>query len=164
MENKQFRNQLIKMLSWEGAHSNLDHALNDMPPEVIGVKVSGIDYTIWQLAEHIRITQADILNFCTNSRYVSKSWPDSYWPLNYAPHDISDWENTVKQIKEDRKNLVELVKDPQTDLMKPIPHGKGQNIFREIVLVIDHNSYHTGQIIMIRKMLGVWEPVMVNQA
>ncbi len=152
--------ELIKLLSkaLEGrqAHIDFEAAVEGIPLEYCGRKVENLPYTIWQLVEHIRIAQKDILEFSINPEYQAPSWPEDYWPEQQEPADSAQWENALKEIKADRKAFISLLEDPESDLYKPFPQGSGQNLLREALLILDHNSYHTGQIIVMRRLSGIY--------
>jgi uncharacterized damage-inducible protein DinB len=152
------RNRLIDSLGGKGAHVDLESALAHFPPNLRGKKLEGAPHTAWQLLEHIRIAQADILDFCVNSQYKELHWPDDYWPKAEAPADDAAWEQSLAAFRRDRKALQALVADEGRDLHSAIPHGDGQTLIREALLVIDHNSYHLGQLVFLRQMLGSWPP------
>ena len=135
---------------------DFDKAVSGLSPEARGAKPPGLPFTPWRLLEHMRIAQWDILEFSRNPKHVSPDWPAGYWPEGDAPLDDAAWEKRVKAFRTDLKALVELVKNPQTDLFARIPHGEGQTVLREALLVADHNAYHLGQLILIRRLLGVW--------
>ncbi|HXS36966.1 MAG TPA: DinB family protein [Flavipsychrobacter sp.] len=151
------REQLIKLLQGEQAHASFDNAINGLHEKLRGVVPENLPYSIWQIVEHIRITQWDILEFSRNANHRSPKWPESYWPKEKDPKDNAQWEKTIKQIKEDQDEFVELLKDEGSDLYKPFPWGDGQNLLREAMLIADHNSYHTGEIIVIRRLLKNWK-------
>jgi len=157
MKDQELRIQLIKLLNWEDAHSSLEKAIQNIPFSILGKQVTGIDYTIWQLASHIHFAMHDILEFCTNSLYKAPKWPDDYWPKNNKPADIEEWENLSKNIHANNQAFTQVINNPAIDLFEPLKYGQGQTIFREIMLVIDHSSYHIGQLVLIRKILGVWD-------
>ena len=119
-----------------------------------GAKAAGLPHTPWQLLEHMRIAQWDILDFCRNPQYESRAWPEDYWPKNAAPR-AGEWEKSVRRFRADLAALRKLVS--QTDLHAPIPWGAGQTILREALLVADHNSYHLGQLVLVRKALNAWK-------
>ena len=139
------------------AHVTLDDALNDIPFEILGEKPADLPYSIWQLAEHLRIAQFDILDFSRNADYAHLKWPDDYWPKENYPASENDWQQCVDQIKADRKAFIDLLNSVANTLYKPIAHGTGQTLLREALVLADHNSYHTGQIILLRKMLNAWK-------
>jgi len=146
---------LIHMLNGGQAHVTFDVAISDIPPRYRGVRPQGLPYSIWQQMEHIRITQWDILEFCRNKNHKSPPWPEGYWPETTSPKDAF-WDQSLAKIKSDRKEFIGLLQDPSTDLFTPFPFGDGQNMIREALLIADHTSYHTGEIIVIRRILGIW--------
>jgi hypothetical protein len=147
------RKQLVELLRMEGAHLSFDDAVADFPIKLRGVKPQGAPHTPWQLLEHLRIAQWDILDFSRNPAYEEMKWPDDYWPKTEAPPDAAAWDKSVEQFRRDLKAIEELVSDAGTDLTARIPHGTGQTLLREALLVADHNSYHLGQLVFVRKML-----------
>jgi uncharacterized damage-inducible protein DinB len=156
MNDKVVRDQLVKVLDWGEAHVAFDKSVKGVPPKLRGVVPDGWDYSLWQLVEHIRIAQADILEFSITARYEAKKWPDDYWPKSPAPGSAAAWTRSLAAIRKDRKALQQLARNPRIDLHAAIPHGKGQTYLREILLVAAHNSYHIGQIVSLRKQLGIW--------
>ena len=155
--NKELVKQLKDMLMAGNAHVSLNDAFKDVPQKIRGIVPDKLPYSIWQLAEHIRIAQWDILGFSSNPRHVSPKWPEEYWPKEKAPKDDAAWKKCIKQIKTDREAFIALLEDMETDLYKPFPHGDGQNLLREALLIADHNSYHVGEVIAIRRLLGDWK-------
>jgi hypothetical protein len=141
------------MLRMKGAHMSFDEAVAGFPAAQRGVKPKGVPHTAWQLLEHLRLAQWDILDFSRNPKYKEKKFPDDYWPKTEAPPDDAAWERSVEQFQQDLKAMEELVSDPKADLTERIAHGKGQTLLREALLVADHNSYHLGQLVFLRKML-----------
>lgn len=150
------RDQLLELLRGGGAHLSFDDAIADLPPRLRGGKPPGQPHTPWRLVEHMRIAQRDILEFSRNSKHDSPKWPEGYWPATDAPPSAKDWDRSVRQFRADLKAMQKLVNDPTTDLLARIPHGTGQTIFREAMLVADHNAYHLGQLVVIRRLLGSW--------
>ena len=147
--------ELVKLLEGGGAHATLEDALKDIPAEFRGVKPNNLPYSIWQLAEHIRIAQWDMLEFSKDGSHQSPNWPDDYWPKEAEPADDAAWEKTIASILADRAAFINLLKTE--DLYKPIPHGTGQNILREALQMADHTAYHTSEIILLRRLLGIWK-------
>ena len=137
----------------EGAHLSFDEAVKGFPIELRGAKPKGAPHTPWQLLEHLRIAQWDILDFSRNPAYQEMKWPDDYWPKTEAPPSVAAWDHSVEQFRRDLKAMEELVSDASVDLTARIPHGTGQTLLREALLVADHNSYHLGQLVFVRKML-----------
>jgi hypothetical protein len=147
------RQHLVNLLGKAEAHVDLESTLKDFPRELRGQKPEGAPHTPWQLLEHIRIAQWDILEFSRNGKHKSPKWPDEYWPRMAAPPDDKAWDKSVKQTLADLAEMCALVSDPQRDLLAKIPHGDGQTLLREALLVADHNAYHLGQLVMVRRML-----------
>jgi hypothetical protein len=152
-----FRQQLGKILAWEDAHVSFDAVVDNVPAEMRGVQPPGVPYSLWQIVEHLRIAQHDILDFCINANYREMKWPDDYWPRVPAPPTETAWAESVEQYRRDRQALQALAADASIDLEARIPHGSGQTCLREILLVADHNAYHVGQMVLIRRLLGIWE-------
>jgi hypothetical protein len=150
------REQLARLLAWEDAHVGLEKAVADIPHALRGKQPAHVPYSPWQLLEHLRRTQRDILEFCRNSNYEELKWPDDYWPASAAPSSPGEWEESLKEYRRDRKALQELAADPSIDLTARIPHGQGQTYLRELVLVADHTAYHIGQLVLVRRLLGIW--------
>ena len=144
------------MLTTSGARVSFDKALANIPFEDLGIKPNGIPYSIWQQVEHIRIAQKDILDFSVNKNYKELNWPDDYWPKEAAPGSEAAWKHSIAAVHHDLNEFIKLIEDPAADLFAPIPWGSGQHLFREAILIIDHTSYHTGEIIAIRRLLGAW--------
>jgi len=156
MNEKLLRRQLAQSLAWGDAHLDWPQALEGFPPELRGVRPKGAPHSAWELLEHVRIAQWDILEFSRNPKHVSPDFPAGYWPRSAAPPSPAAWSNSVKTFLRDRKEFQQLVTDPKTDLFARIPHGSGQTILREILLAADHNSHHLGQFILVRRLLGAW--------
>jgi uncharacterized damage-inducible protein DinB len=150
------RQHLLYLLSDGGAHIDFVSAIGKLPVALRGTKPEGAPHTAWQLLEHLRIAQWDILEFSRNAKHVSPEFPEGYWPKGEKPPDEAAWDRSVQAFQADLEAMQRLVADPATDLMARIPHGDGQTILREALLVADHNSYHVGQLVMLRKMLGAW--------
>jgi uncharacterized damage-inducible protein DinB len=157
MENDHaFRAQLVKLLDFKEAHVDFDRAVKGIPARMRGQLPRGADHSLWQLVEHLRIAQADILEFCRTAKYKEKKWPDDYWPKTPRPRSAAAWNTAIAGYRRDRKALQRLAADPKIDLLAAIPHGTGQTYLREILLVADHNGYHIGQIVALRRRLGIW--------
>jgi hypothetical protein len=152
------RDHVARLLSWKEAHVGFDAAVADVPPTVRGSQPSGL-HSPWQLVEHLRIAQHDILDFCRNSDYKEMRWPDDYWPSVPAPPSISAWDDSIEHFQKDRKALQRLAADPKIDLEARIPHGTGQTYLRELLLTADHSAYHVGQLVLVRRLLGAWKPL-----
>lgn len=155
-QNDALRAQMVKLLEWQDAHATFDAAVEGLAPELRGATVEGAPYSAWQLLEHIRIAQADILEFCVSSEYGEKRWPDDYWPGSPEPPSPEAWERSIEAYHVDRRALQYLARNPEIDLFAPIPHGEGQTYLRELLLVADHTAYHVGEMILLRRLLGAW--------
>ncbi len=155
MDDAKLREQLVSSLSGHGAHMSFDQAVKGFPRELIGKRVTDLAHTPWQVVHHIWFAQWDILEFVRNPAYESPKWPDGYWPPEDAPRPLARWEETLGKFKSDLKAIIDLVKNPDNDLFAPIQHGQGQTLLREALLVIDHNSYHVGQLVDLRRLLAV---------
>lgn len=156
-ENDQLIDNLIQLLSKGNAHATLDDALTNIPYKLLAETPAGLPYNIWQIAQHIRISQWDILEFSRNPNYSSPEWPKGYWPSEKVPPSEEAWKKCVHEIKEDRNTFIELIKNAGENLYKPISGGDGQTLLREALVLADHNSYHTGEIIVLRRLLGDWK-------
>lgn len=154
--DKNLRNHVINLLQGGHAYATFDTIVKNFPFEMTGKKPKGFDHSAWQLLEHIRIAQWDIVEFSLTADHISPKWPEEYWPKESTPASEKNWQNSVKAIKTDLKKMQDLVANPKTDLFAKIPHGTGQTILREALLIVDHNAYHLGQIVMLRKILGIW--------
>jgi hypothetical protein len=151
------RDHVLYLLRGGGAHLSFDKAIAGLPAKLRGAKPAGLPYSPWRLLEHMRICQWDILDFCRNPHYKTLKFPDDYWPKEDAPPSATAWNASIKSFQNDLKEMEKLVDDPKTDLFARIPHGDGQTILREALLVADHNAYHLGQLIVVRRMLGAWK-------
>jgi DinB superfamily len=151
------REHLLELLRGGQAHPDFEAAIADVPPDLRGAKPPGLPHTPWRLLEHMRIAQWDILRFSTDPDHISPDFPSGYWPEGDAPPDPSAWDRSVEAFRSDLQAMKDLVADPSTELFRPISHGQGQTILREALLVADHNSYHIGQMITVRRLLGAWE-------
>jgi uncharacterized damage-inducible protein DinB len=151
-----FRTHLIKLLDWGDAHATFDAAVNGLEPRLRGVVPDGWDYSAWQLVEHLRIAQEDILQFCVTTSYKEMKWPDDYWPTSAAPPSAAAWDDAIDHYLADRKTAQALAADTTLDLGARIPHGSGQTYLRELLLIADHNAYHVGQLVLVRRLLGAW--------
>jgi hypothetical protein len=150
------REQLVALLTGRNAHASFEDSVADLPAELRGVKPEQLPYTIWQLVDHIRIAQSDILEFSRDPDYQSPAWPAGYWTKELAPADEAAWQQALDQIRQDRDAFIALLLDSNQDLYTPFAHGKGQNLLRETLLIADHNAYHVGEIIIIRRLLNAW--------
>jgi hypothetical protein len=152
----ELRDHVLYLLRGGGAHLDFDRAVADLPAEHRGRKPDGVPYSPWRLVEHMRIAQWDILEFCRNQEHVSPEFPDGYWPAGDAPENVAAWENSIEAFNRDLTAMQALVSNPATDLFAPIAHGTGQTVLREALLVADHNAYHLGQLVVVRRALGCW--------
>lgn len=150
------RDHLLRLLDWHDAHVDFDTAVTGVPLELQGTRPHGWSYAPWELLEHMRITQHDILDFCRNPDYAEIAWPADYWPKTAAPPHAAAWEESVAGFRRDRDALKRRVADSTIDLFARIPHGTGQTYLREALLVADHNAYHLGQLVAVRRQLGIW--------
>ena len=155
-DDNALRAQLVKFLDFEEAHVGFDRAVKGIPPRLRGKPPQGAEHSLWQLVEHLRIAQADILEFSLTAKYKEKKWPDDYWPKALGPRNAAAWTKAIASCRRDRKALQRLAANPKIDLLATIPHGTGQTYLREILLVADHNAYHIGQIVALRRRLGIW--------
>ena len=156
MNEKHLRQQLASFLGWGDAHLDWPEALKHFPAKLRGERPRGAPHSAWELLEHVRIAQWDILEFSRDRKHVSPDFPSGYWPKTPAPPSIAAWEKSMRGFFHDRKEMQKLVANPQTDLFAPISHGSEQTILREALLVADHNAHHLGQFILLRQLLGCW--------
>jgi hypothetical protein len=157
MDEKTLRDQMGKILNKSEAHVDWKEALEDVPAKLRGVRPPGSPHSLWELLEHARIAQWDILEFSRDPKHVSPDFPSGYWPESQAPPGETAWDKSVKDFLRDVDAIGRLLADPEADLLKPIPHGSGQTILREALLAADHNAYHLGQFVLIRRLLGNWD-------
>jgi len=148
---------VLYLLNGGGAHARFDDAVKDLPEHLRGEKPRGLPHSVWMLLEHLRMAQWDILEFSRNPKHQSPKWPEGYWPETEAPSSAAAWNKSVQQFRKDLKAMQSLIANPKTDLYATIPWGDGQTILREALLVADHNAYHIGQIIDVRRLLAVWK-------
>lgn len=151
------RDHLTRLLEWRDAHTDFESAVAGLPLALRGRKPEGLPYSPWRLVEHLRITQQDILDFCRNPGYTELDWPDDYWPESDAPPSEAAWEHSVAAFRQGLAQLRALAADTSIDLFARVPHGTGQTYLRELLLVADHNAYHLGQLVTVRRLLGTWE-------
>lgn len=156
-QDKQLRQQLVKVIDWNEAHADFSTAISDLPAELRGRVPDGLPYSAWQLLEHIRIALWDILEFSRDARHKSPQWPEGYWPKAAAPSNEKAWDGSVAAVREHLEDMRKLIMDPKHDLFAPIAHGSGQTLLRQALLTADHNAYHIGQIVLVRKALGAWK-------
>lgn len=147
---------VVDLLNGGNAHAHFDKAVEGITPEMAALKPAGVPYSIWQLVEHIRIAQWDILEFSRDLHHRSPEWPKGYWPKEQQPANEQAWKNTIDRITADRNAFIKMLEDPAADLYTPFAHGDGQHLLKEALVLADHNSYHTGEIIIIRRLTGNW--------
>jgi hypothetical protein len=155
-QNRSLRQHILYLLQGGGAHAKFDDVIAGIPPKLRGQKPARLPHSLWMLLEHMRIAQWDILEFSRNPKHVSPPWPEGHWPSTEAPPSPAAWTASIKNFRQDLKAMENLVKNPKTDLFTRIPWGDGQTILREALLVADHNAYHLGQMLDVRRWLGAW--------
>ncbi len=157
-QTTEIRKQLIALLQGGQAHAAFDDAVKDFPDDLRGTIHANLPYSAWQLLEHLRITQRDILNFSAppTGGYHPIKWPDDYWPTSPAPPNSQAWDQSIAAVRSDLKTFIALIENPNSDLIKPFRWGDGQNLLREALLIADHTAYHLGELIILRRLLGVW--------
>lgn len=156
MSDSELREHIVTLLLGRGAHVDFDHAIADLPVDVRGAIPDGAAHSPWDILEHMRIAQWDILEFSRNPEHISPTWPEGYWPEDPEPPTKTAWNKSVKGFKSDLGAMTTLVKDPASDLLAPLPHGDGQTLLREALVLADHNAYHLGELVIVRRLLGVW--------
>jgi hypothetical protein len=147
------REHVVNLLNGKGAHLDFDEAIADFPPDLRGKHIAPTQHTAWQLLEHMRIAQWDILEFSRDPKHVSPKWPEGYWPKDGQPPDAHAWDQSITIFKRDLASMRGLIEDPRQDLFAKIPHGDGQTLLREALVLSDHNAYHLGQLVFLRKLL-----------
>ena len=151
------RTHLLELLNGGNAHASFDMAVKNMPVALRGKRPKGAEHSPWEVLEHLRIAQWEILDFSRNPHYQHLPWPEGYWPKTAAPPDAKAWDKSVRAFRRDLKAMSDRVADPATDLYAKIPHGNGQTILREALLAADHNAYHLGELVLLRRLLGAWK-------
>jgi hypothetical protein len=154
--DRDLRKQLIELLQGGHAHATFDQSVKDFPVNLAGTRPPSLPHSAWELLEHMRITQNDILQFSRSPDYVSPEWPKGYWPSSQGPKDPGKWDESVLSFRSDRVAMEKMVLDVGRDLQAPFPWGEGQTLLREALLVADHTSYHLGQLLLVRRALGAW--------
>lgn len=154
--NRELRAHVQRLLDWRDAHLAFESVVEGLPPELRGVQPTGLPHSPWQLLEHLRLAQRDILDFCRDAAYKEPASMDEYWPATMAPSTSAAWDKSIAGFRKDREDLKQLAADPEIDLFAAIPHGTGQTYLRELLLVADHNAYHLGQLVVVRRLLGAW--------
>lgn len=157
-QSAELRAAIAKVLDWEDAHAGFDKVVSGLSPELQGRVPPGLPYSPWQLVEHIRITQEDILEFCRNPNYQERKWPEEYWPRDPVPTSAQAWGASLAACRRDREALKRLALDPKLDPLSRVPAGDGQTYLREILLAADHTAYHLGELVVVRRALGAWPP------
>jgi DinB family protein len=151
------REHLVSLLTSSHAHVTFEAAIKGLPVELRGKRPKNAEHSPWEIVEHLRIAQWDILEFSRDARHASPDWPSGYWPKSPAPPDEKAWDKSVRAFRRDLKAMCNLVTDESTNLHAKIPHGDGQTILREALLVADHNAYHIGELVLVRRLLGAWK-------
>lgn len=154
---KSLRQHLIKLLDSSEAHAGFDDVVKSLPVELQGKVPKGAEHSPWQELEHLRIAQSDIFEFAVNPKHKSPKWPEGYWPKSPAPPDAKAWQKSAEAFRADLKRFTKLLDQESTDLFAKIPHGDGQTILRQALLAADHNAYHLGQLVLLRRLLGAWK-------
>ena len=155
-QTRSLREHLLELLRGKSAHAPFEDVVAEWPADLRGVRPEGLPYTGWEVLEHMRIAQWDILEFSRNARHVSPDYPDGYWPDTDLPADEAAWDRSIANFVADLSQMQALVEDEASNLFTPFPHGSGQTLLREALLVADHNAYHLGQLVTIRRLLGAW--------
>jgi hypothetical protein len=156
VNDQALREHVLYLLRDGGAHVGFEAAVKGLPAELRGKRPKGASHSAWEILEHMRLAQWDILEFSRDAKHVSPEWPAGYWPKGPAPPNASAWSRTLRALREDLETMCALVEDKSTDLFAPIPHGSGQTIMREALLIADHNAYHLGELVLVRRLLGAW--------
>jgi hypothetical protein len=151
------RKELDRVLQGKGAHANFDEAVKDFPAKLRGVRPEGSPHSAWEVLEHVRIAQWDMLEFSRDPNHESPEWPAAYWPKNPEPPNAAAWDESIESFHRDLTALRALVAAPKSDLFLPFTHGSGQTLLREAIQVADHNAYHVGELVFLRRQLGVWK-------
>jgi len=156
-QDQSLRQHLLDLLNGGNAHATFDDTIKDLPPKLHGARPANFPHSPWMLLEHLRISQWDILEFSRNPKHVSPAWPDGYWPKTGAPPSAAAWNKSIQQVRADLKAMNKLVANKKSDLFASFPWGEGQTLLREALLLADHNAYHVGAIVLLRKLLGAWK-------
>jgi hypothetical protein len=154
--NRALRDHVVELLRGGHAHAAFDRSVEGFPVERAGVRPKGLEHSAWELLEHIRIAQNDIVQFSISGQHVSPAFPEGYWPASPEPRNAAAWEESVRLVREDLAEMERLVIDPERDLVVPFSWGDGQTLLREALMLADHNAYHLGQLVMVRRALGTW--------
>jgi uncharacterized damage-inducible protein DinB len=156
-DDSALRQHLLELLHGGNAHSTFDDAVNGFPVDLAGIRPEGAPHSAWELLEHLRIAQEDILRFSQSAGHASPPWPKGYWPNSPEPARPGQWQQTVDAVRRDLAEFEAMLQDPSQDLFRKLPWGEGQTLLREALLIADHNAYHVGQLVLIRRLLGAWE-------
>jgi len=156
MDEKLLRDYLRRCLTWHEAHVDWMKVVSGIPEKLRGKRPKGAEHSPWELLEHMRLATWDIYEFSRDAKHESPGWPAGYWPKKPAPPNAAAWDKSVNELARHLEAMGKLVMDPKTDLLAPIPHGSGQTILREVLLIADHNAYHLGQLVLVRRLLGCW--------
>ncbi len=154
---KNLRDHLLELLQVEHAHPLFDRAVDDLPAPLRGRRPDGFPHSVWELVEHIRIAQWDILEYVLDPKHVSPDWPSGYWPQSAAPPDDAAWEKSIAAVRADHARFVDIIKDESNDLLAPVAFANNATFLRQILMNADHNAYHIGQIVTVRRLLGAWK-------
>jgi hypothetical protein len=154
--DKALREHLLALMRGGHAHATFDAAVKGLPVALRGKRPKGAEHSPWEILEHMRLAQWDILEFSRDPKHVSPKWPEGYWPAKKAPASDAAWNKSLRAFRADLESMCQLVADDSTDLYAKIPHGDGQTILREALLVADHNAYHLGEMVLVRRLLGAW--------
>ena len=155
-DDQSIRKHVVDLLTGGSAHAGFEEAVKDMPVEARGKRPKGVEHSPWEVLEHLRIAQWDILEFTRDPKHVSPEFPAGYWPKSAEPPHAHAWDKSVEAFRRDHKAMIDLIADESTDLMKPLEHGSGQTPMREALVLADHNAYHLGELILLRRLLGAW--------
>ena len=155
-EDQSLREHVLYLLRGGGAHANFESATKGLPVELRGKRAKGAEHSPWEILEHMRIAQSDILEFSRDATHTSPEWPAGYWPKTQTPPSAAAWTRSVRSFSADLEAMCALVEAKSTNLFARIPHGSGQTILREALLVADHNAYHVGELVLVRRLLGAW--------
>lgn len=157
MKNEEtIKKELTTLLKKGNSHVSLDDALLGIPHEKVAIRPDGLPYSLWELTEHIRISQWDIVQFCKDPKHESPKWPEGYWPKEKHPSE-EEWKKCLDKITSDRNEMIDMLNNSGERLFDPIPHGDGQSLFKEALVLADHTSYHTAEIIVVRRLLHIWK-------
>jgi uncharacterized damage-inducible protein DinB len=155
-DDSALRAHLISLLDGGNAHATFDSVVRGFPVAKAGVRPKGLPYSAWELLEHLRIAQHDIVQFSLSAEHQSPQWPEGYWPAKPGPEKETDWARSVRQIRKDLAEFKDVIQDAKQDLHRKFPWGDGQTLLREALLIADHNAYHIGQLVLVRRLLGEW--------